>query len=68
MAASLRRDLEVDVELVEGRYAEFVVFVDGDELVRGGPLTFMGVIPSARRIRELIEQRRRAAQPPPPRE
>jgi hypothetical protein len=37
------------------------VFVDGEELIRGGPLTFLGVIPSARKIRELIEQRMRGA-------
>jgi len=61
VAATLRCELEVDVDLEEGRYAEFAVFVDGDELIRGGPLTFLGVIPSARKIRELIEQRMRAA-------
>lgn len=61
MAATLRRELEVDVDLEEGRYAEFAVFVDGEELIRGGPLTFLGVIPSARKIRELIEQRMRGA-------
>ena len=65
MAATLRRELEVEVELVEGRYAEFAVFVDGEELIRGGPLTFMGVIPSARTIRERIEQRMRATRPAP---
>lgn len=61
MAATLRRELEADVDLEEGRYAEFAVFVDGEELIRGGPLTFLGVIPSARKIRELIEQRMRGA-------
>ena len=59
MAATLQRELGVDVNLEEGRYAEFAVFVDGEELIRGGPLTFMGVIPSAQKIRERIEQRMR---------
>ena len=45
----------------EGRYAEFAVFADGEELIRGGPLTFLGVVPSTRAIRERIEQRMRAA-------
>ena len=58
----LRRELGVDVDLEEGRYAEFAVFVGGEELIRGGPLTFLGVIPPARKIRELIEQRMRSAQ------
>jgi hypothetical protein len=61
VATTLRRELGVEVELEEGRYAEFAVFVDGEELIRGGPLTFMGLIPSARKIRMLIEQRMREA-------
>ena len=64
MAASLQQELGADVEMAEGKYAEFAVFVDGTEIVRGGPLTFLGVIPSARKVRELIEQHVRASQPP----
>ncbi|MCM3877027.1 MAG: hypothetical protein NEA02_11485 [Thermoanaerobaculia bacterium] len=62
MAASLRRDLDLEVELVEGRYGEFTVLVDGEEIVSGGPLGFVGVLPSARKVRKLVELRLRALQ------
>ncbi len=29
-----------------GHYGEFRVFVDGEEVVAGGPLAFLGVLPS----------------------
>ena len=60
MAASLRRDLHVEVEMVEGHYGEFTVLVDGDKVIGGGPLGFVGVLPSVRRVRELVDQRLRA--------
>lgn len=57
MAASLRRDPRFEVELVEGRYGEFTVLVDGEEVISSGPLGFVGVLPSIRKIRDLVEQR-----------
>ena len=57
MAASLRRDLHLEVETVEGRYGEFTVLVDGEEIIRGGTLGFVGVLPSVRKVRELVEAR-----------
>lgn len=62
MAASLRRDLNLEVELVEGRYGGFTVLVDGEKLIGGGPLGFVGVLPSVRKVRELVERRLRAPQ------
>lgn len=59
MAASLRRDLHLEVEMVEGNYGEFAVLVDGEEIVGGGPLGFIGVLPSVRKVRELVERRLR---------
>ena len=60
MAASLRGDPRFDVELVEGRYGEFTVLVDGEEVVRSGPLGFVGVLPSVREVRRLVEERVRS--------
>lgn len=57
MAASLRRDPRFDVEVVDGRYGEFAVLMDGEEIVNSGPLGFVGVLPSIRKIRDLVEQR-----------
>jgi hypothetical protein len=62
VAASLRRDRRLEVETVEGRYGEFTVLVDGEEIIRGGPLGFVGVLPSVRTVRDLVERKLRAAQ------
>ncbi len=56
----MRRELKVDVELVEGNYGEFSVLVDGEEVFDAGAFAFMGVLPSKRRIRELVAERSRA--------
>jgi hypothetical protein len=42
------------VKTVAGRYGEFKVFVDGVEVVSGGPLAFMGVLPSVNEIRDTV--------------
>ena len=60
MAASLRRDLHIEVETVEGRYGELTILVDGEKVIEGGPLGFVGVLPSVRRVRELVDRRLRA--------
>lgn len=64
MAASLRRHLPVEVETVEGRYGEFTVLMDGEELIRSGPLGFVGVLPGVRTVRELVERKLRKGQTP----
>jgi hypothetical protein len=56
VAAHLRRTLDVDVTTVEGRYGEFSVLVDGKEVFNAGALAFLGVLPSKRRVRELVLQ------------
>lgn len=63
MAASLRRDPGVDVETVEGRYGEFTVLVDGERVVGGGPLAFLGILPSIRAVRKAIERHRAGGAP-----
>ena len=62
MAASLRRDLHLEVEMVEGHYGEFTVLVDGEKIIGGGPLGFIGVLPSVREVRTLVERRLRPSQ------
>jgi len=57
VAASLRRDLQLEVEMVEGHYGEFTVLVDGEKIIGGGPLGFVGVLPSVRKVRNLVERR-----------
>jgi hypothetical protein len=62
----LRRDLHLEVEMVEGRYGEFTVLLDGEKIIGGGPLGFIGVLPSVRTVRELVEQR--LPRPPRPKQ
>ena len=52
----LRRELGLEPELVEGHYGEFTVLVDDRPVVSGGALTFLGIVPSLRRVREALER------------
>ena len=53
-AAYLRKELGIDAVLVEGHYGELSVQVDGEEVINGGALAFLGVLPSLRRIRDAV--------------
>ena len=53
-AAFLKKELGIDAVLVEGRYGELSVLVDGEEVIDGGALAFLGVLPSLRRIRDAV--------------
>ena len=57
MAAQLRRELQIDVEMVRGQYGEFKVLVDGDMVIDGGAAAFLGVLPSRRKILAAIRTR-----------
>ena len=63
MAASLRRDPRFEVEIVEGHYGEFAVVVDGEEIISGGPLGFVGMLPSVREVEELVKAKTARASP-----
>ncbi len=56
-AASLKRDLHVEVDVVEGHYGELSVLVDDERVLTAGPLGFLGILPTRRRIREAVEQK-----------
>jgi hypothetical protein len=57
VAAQLRRELQIDVEMVRGPYGEFKVLVDGDTVIDGGAAAFLGVLPSRRKILAAIRTR-----------
>ena len=57
MAARLRRELQIDVDMVRGSYGEFKVLVDGDTLIDGGALAFLGVLPTGREVLEAVRTR-----------
>ena len=53
-AAYLRKQLGIDVELVDGHYGELSVLVDGEEVIDAGALAFLGVLPTLHRIRDAV--------------
>ncbi len=53
-AAYLCKELGIEAVLVEGHYGELSVQVDGEEVINGGALAFLGVLPSLRRIRDAV--------------
>jgi hypothetical protein len=57
VAARLRRELHVDVEMVRGRYGEFKVEVDGQTVIDPGALAVLGVLPSGRKVVEAVRAR-----------
>jgi len=57
VAARLRRELRIDVEMVHGNYGEFKVLVDGETLIDGGAWGALGVLPSGRKVLEAVRAR-----------
>ena len=53
----LRRDLGADVTLEAGPYGSFKVSVDNETVVEGGPLAFLGVLPTLDEIRTQVAAR-----------
>lgn len=52
------------VDVVDGHYGEFTVLVDGVEIVGGGALGFLGVLPSADQVSEVVQRRLADGDPP----
>ena len=50
MAARIRKQLGVEVAQVAGSYGEFTVLVGDRVLMTGGPLGWLGVLPTARDV------------------
>ncbi len=57
VAARIRRELATDVDMVHGRYGEFKVLVDGEIVIDGGALAFLGVLPSGQEIVDAVRGR-----------
>jgi hypothetical protein len=57
VVAALKRDLRFEVETVNGRYGEFTVLADGEEIINGGVLAVLGILPSVREIRDELERK-----------
>jgi hypothetical protein len=57
VAARMRRELGIDVDMIRGHYGEYRVLVDGEILVDGGPWVIVGVMPPAKKIIEAVRER-----------
>ena len=57
MAARLRRELGIEVDLIRGQYGEYKVLVDDAVVVDGGPLVILGVMPSSRKTVDTVRER-----------
>jgi len=55
VAAKIRRELRTDVDMIHGKYGEFQVLVDGNVVIGGGSLTFLGVLPAQPQIVEAVK-------------
>lgn len=57
MAARIRRELDVEVEMIKGHYGEYKFLVDGETVVDGGSLVVVGIMPSGRKTVEKVRER-----------
>jgi hypothetical protein len=54
VAAKIRRELGIDLDMVHGHYAEYKVLVDGETVIDGGALTALGIVPADRKVVETV--------------
>jgi hypothetical protein len=57
VAARLRRELGIEVEMVRSHYGAFQVLVDGETVVDGGAWGFLGMLPSGRKVLDTVRAR-----------
>jgi hypothetical protein len=57
VATALKGEPNLEVEVVTGRYGEFTVLADGEEIVNGGALGFLGVLPSVGKVKKALDKR-----------
>ena len=57
MAARIRRELGVEVDMVHGHYGEYKVLVDDEVVVDGGALVVVGVMPPGRKTVEKVREK-----------
>jgi hypothetical protein len=54
VAARLRRELNVDVEMVRGHYGEFKVLLGDRVIVDGGVKVVLGIMPSSDTVLDAV--------------
>ena len=56
MAAKLRRELSIDVDMIKGSYGEYKILVDGKTVVDGGAKVSIGIMPKASRSIDVVRR------------
>jgi len=64
VAAALRKDRSLTVDVAPGHYGEFAVLVEGQEILSAGALAVLGIVPSVRVVQEAIERARQLKHSP----
>ena len=59
MAARIRRELGIEVDMIRGRYGEYKILVDGTPVIEAGLLSTMGILPSGQKAVETVRARLR---------
>jgi hypothetical protein len=57
VAAKLKRELQIIVELTKAHYGEFQILVDGEVLVDGGAKAILGIPPSGKKVVDAVRLR-----------
>jgi len=57
VAAYLRRELALEVELTHGKYGEFKVVVDGKVVIDPGAKAIVGILPTRRQVLAAVRER-----------
>jgi hypothetical protein len=57
VAAKLRRELGIEVEMRDARYGEYKVLVDGEVVIDAGALSAIGIVPSDKRVVAAVRRR-----------
>ena len=60
VAARLRKELQIDVEMVRAGYGKFKVLVNGETVIDGGKAAFLGLLPSGPTIVSAVRDRLKA--------
>jgi hypothetical protein len=56
VAARIRRELGIEVEMIHGHYGEYKILVDGVPVFEGGLLSTMGILPSGPKAVEMVRE------------
>jgi hypothetical protein len=57
VAAKIRRELGIDVNMLRGGYGEFKILVDDQTVIDGGAWGALGMLPSGKKVVEMVRSR-----------